>query len=401
VAFFGCVSGSAASVHTQRVDYAKAPVAGLNDFYAAQGFRMSASCAAGPDLGFEAETISVPEAVMGWNMQRPGAAEAEFNGDFGDPAEQDLLTSFGTLGDHNAGGQAIVAYAGSSNFHTVDWAAFEGGLQEPGKCQVAGVSHWTYPSEDTGPNGRLDYRAQQNTGTETVLRRAGLRLNGSCEGGTTEIVASSTKPNATIHVNSQSVGDVADYAEDDDFDPGDTLELDSEGITLDATTGQIVYATRSGRVLSIDFLADQDSFTPVIDCVFLGTTRSLGKRSKATVSYRSKTKNGRKVFFKRGGVKLSASCAQATGLDVFVGSRKARGFVSANQNASGPTALAGTAAGGGANTIVLNGESASGHTIVVLANGKILTVDWLADEQDALAGADDCALIGTSEFSKP
>jgi hypothetical protein len=393
------VPGASASVHTERVDYAKTPPSALNDFYAAQGFRMSGSCAAGPDLGFEAETIGVPDAVMGWNVQRPGAAEAEFNGDFGDPAEQDLLGSFGPLGDDNAGGQAIVLFDGSSSFHAVDWAAFEDGVQEPGKCQIAGISHWTYPSDDTGANGRLDYRAQQNTGTQTVLRRAGLRLNGSCDGGSTEITASSTKPNATIHVNSQSVGDVSDYAEDDDFDPGDTLELGSEGITLDATTGQIVYATRSGRVLSIDFLADQDSFTPVIDCVFVGTTRSLGKGSKARVSYHSKPKNGRRVFFKRGGVKLSASCTDGNGLDVFVGSRKARGFVSANQNEAGPTGLAGTAPGGGTSTIVAYGESASGHTTVVLANGRIVSLDWLAQEPGG-AGLE-CDFVGTSELSKP
>lgn len=171
--------------------------------------------------------------------------------------------------------------------------------------------------------------------TEKILDAGPLKLFASCfQGGVpggagdVQLSARSARDGAMIHVavqNDAGPGSIAGYGEDDFFNAGEADEFDLENEVyggLDATTdatGQIVYRTHGGRVVTVDFMSEDKQLPGSKECLVAGTAAAPKPSAERNVYYRGLSgASDLKRIFKGGGMKLKARCFAGPDLEVYL-----------------------------------------------------------------------------------
>lgn len=111
------------------------------------------------------------------------------------------------------------------------------------------------------------YAREENTGAQNVLSLDGLTLTADCSGGTPTLNATTSAP-ALIHTGGTYGFPVAYYVEDDNFGPGETVELlEEEG---DSVQGTFTYVQPNGTVVTGTYESEEGAFESGTDCVISG-----------------------------------------------------------------------------------------------------------------------------------
>jgi hypothetical protein len=254
----------------------------------------------------------------------------------------------------------------------------------------------------------------------TFFNHGGLKLRATCEPGADpqlSVTARSTVPHAMLHLNSQSdrdadSSDEVDFRENDDLGEAPFPILD--GLSDDGS-GQLLYATRRGATISIDWLAEEGDAHGGRVCAFLGTghvaTRREDTKTLPRVSFRANEGDARTIL-DAAGLRLEGECAAGPGLSVSATSTvddaaihatgqgaEARyyeddDFDDGNGDAQAAIELLseldvdGPAEGA---------DNASGQVVYSRPNGTHLRIDWMAEEEDAFGGTRSCVFAGTAK----
>ena len=258
------------------------------------------------------------------------------------------------------------------------------------------------------------YIAPENTAdTDPFFQRAGLRLTGACADGgdnpVPTITVTSGADNAMVHVNAQAPMALA-YAEDDDFDQGDSFSLfGSLGINAAFVGGQLVFSRPDGRHVTVTW-----GRTPALElgqpqrCALFGIARiaSRGRdpRTRKRIDFRA-GEGAKKRVLRAGGLALRARCTDAGRLGVVARTGVDHSVLGANVQAASfnDVAVDGNLReregvdlfgrlGGGR-------DDAVGQLVYANPRGSVVSVDWLAEEADAYGGRRACAFVGTARIT--
>lgn len=152
-------------------------------------------------------------------------------------------------------------------------------------------------SVDGASFAKIRFQAPNGSAAQTVYSASGLTVTAQCLSPTNlELTAKTSKNDSIIHVsnaNLTSSTNVANtdpnkdntvlYAEDDNFDTADTLNMLPDGglganVADDSTNGTLVYAAPDGTQISILFAAEEASsgLGTTNDCFVLGTATAFG-----------------------------------------------------------------------------------------------------------------------------
>lgn len=159
----------------------------------------------------------------------------------------------------------------------------------------------------------FSYRADEgDPGAEKVFSAGGLKLYASCgELITTDlsVTARSTSNNAVIHADAQRdvSGDEVRYDEDDDFDKGKAEAFSITGFANEDAVGRIVY-TRGSKVVSIDYVAEDDTVPGEGDCLFAGVAQVQTRGERKAILFRDKRNDPPERIFQGGGLRITAEC---------------------------------------------------------------------------------------------
>lgn len=378
----------------------------VETFFSEGGLRLRGSCATDVstvDFTLQAAT-TVDNVQVYFNGQQDGTSAA-YEADGFDTMDGVGITDFLNM-DENAVGQIV--YSRPDGRHvTVHWYALEDPLFDPDRCLFVGSAQVAKP----GPGGplsreRIDFRADAGTPRETILDARGLELNARCTDTSSLVVEARTATDhATIHTNSQHVTGVGTddpyYADDNDFRPGERLNLTNAILAHDSNGGQIVYATPGGAVVTADWGAEEGAYGEADrDCAFYGSARSLGPDAADRFDYRGAAGSPREKFYDRGGVRLRGRCGNPASLFVDLVIGAPLHFGNAIQLA--PDAIDASSFGAtklGASALAVNSvDRAAGHAVYVDANRDVHTFDWLGEELNAFGGGPDCAFLGSAEY---
>jgi hypothetical protein len=119
---------------------------------------------------------------------------------------------------------------------------------------------------------KMLYSANENTGTQTVLSLNGLTITANCDGGTLEVIATTSVNDSLIHSGGTILGDEAFYNEEDSFEIGDEHEITAE-LEADSNQGTFTYANPTGAVVTAVWASEEGS--PIgKDCFFGGHATS-------------------------------------------------------------------------------------------------------------------------------
>lgn len=106
---------------------------------------------------------------------------------------------------------------------------------------------------------RIFYRSTSTTAATTVLSLNGLTLTATCEGGEPVLIARTSVGDSLIHSVTVNNSDETDYAEFDDFDPGETFNVFSGESDSAQTT--FVYGNPSGATVTADLTIEEEDFS--------------------------------------------------------------------------------------------------------------------------------------------
>jgi hypothetical protein len=112
------------------------------------------------------------------------------------------------------------------------------------------------------------YATNETAGTTTLASLNGLTLSARCEGGTPELIATTSLADALIHAGGVFGFVEPFYEEDDEFNPGD--EIDLVFAEPDSVQGTLTYAQSGGTVVTGVFESEEDGFNSFTDCVISG-----------------------------------------------------------------------------------------------------------------------------------
>jgi hypothetical protein len=301
------------------------------------------------------------------------------------------------------------------------------------QCGFWGVATIAKPGgRNRGTRRRIDFRKDASRKRKTVLDAKGLKLKASCKGGNLGVLARTGADHAVLHANAQGLSE--HYAGDENLRTKERFRLIKRlGLTAgDAfDSGQLIYATRRGAVVSVDWIARSNGAygigtkggrmgtpgAPLFDCAFVGSARVLGKRAGARAWFarrrpqepaatrRGSTPIPLTPFFERSPFGLSGGCTEAEGtpriLRVSGSIGEAGAFIGAEQAAAGDGASGASAASGITSSALTFPDHAAGHTAFVAAGGAVLSVDWLAEERQAFGAGKRrkrCLFAGTTEY---
>jgi len=253
----------------------------------AAGLKLTASCS---DIaGLEAEVLAVAKRDHGTlhaNHQSPTGHGYVEDDDWsaGDPP-----LPVAAVGPGQASQLGQIVYVGGKSVVAVDllvgeqYNAFAGDHD----CLIAGTARVL----DSGPD-RIRARMDAGTGPKLVFDRGGLSVRAECTpDGQLEVMARSSTSAAALQLNSQS-------GQNEAADPTHAayqLESMPDEVTLtpgpefaDNAVGQLIYA-RPKVVVSIDWLAEEDvnSVGGTKDCAFAGIARVAGADSQRRVFNRT------------------------------------------------------------------------------------------------------------------
>ena len=122
------------------------------------------------------------------------------------------------------------------------------------------------------PGGGKTFSYQENAGAaaSTEVNENGLEVSASCAaGGQLNILLETTSDNALVHVGAIEGNDNTSYREDDNFDTGDIIDIDSASFDNDSDIGQIIYQSASGGVTTVQYIAEETG--GVKQCNFSGS----------------------------------------------------------------------------------------------------------------------------------
>lgn len=253
-----------------------------------------------------------------------------------------------------------------------------------------------------------------------VFSGGGLRLYAGCNniiGTELGVVARSTRNNAVIHVDAQRdvSSDEVRYGEDDDFDKGAAQQFSVTGVANEDAVGRIVYS-RGGKVVTIDYVAEDDSVPGQGDCLFAGIAQVQTRDDPKAIVFRDKRNDPPERVFQAGGLRLTAECQNFMASPVAI--LKAKSLTNggaiayssrADKNSDGTaeflygaedtldegdvvTLTANQATPG---TEFIDNRSASGQ-IVFGSPGAVVTIDYLAEP---LAAKDRCLVGATARIA--
>ena len=117
----------------------------------------------------------------------------------------------------------------------------------------------------------FSFRTSTDQTVNNLVNVGGLTIDVSCTGTTVTATAETSVDNSTIYTASFDTGNSADPVDNQDndsgFDSGDPRELLGEDDSLQV--GHTSYAAGTGGPV-VDVLWSADSFTPNVDCLFVG-----------------------------------------------------------------------------------------------------------------------------------
>jgi uncharacterized cupredoxin-like copper-binding protein len=138
---------------------------------------------------------------------------------------------------------------------------------------------------------KINYQAQTNTGATQIFSGGGMTLSASCTAaGDITLTAGSTVNNAIVHAANANITISSDqddsdanrdrsilYAEDDDFDNGQTLDVmpDPVGVSgagSDSNQSTLTFVNPNGSVVTIQFLTEEvtNGLGTANDCFVIG-----------------------------------------------------------------------------------------------------------------------------------
>lgn len=394
----------------ERVNYRAESPDGPRTFFDQGGLLLRGSCQGSEDLTVEARTKH-NNALISHNVQSGGAfADEDLDLDVGESHE--LLD--GNFLDSTSG-QIVYARPGGKVV-TIDWSG-ETEVNEivtPGgdrDCGFFGAARVV----DSGAADRINFRADAGEGPTTVLSRGGLTLTADCDGSEELTVeAASGVDDAMLHANQQDAETDHDAEYTDNLDEGDPIP---NFLLTDDGAGQLIYARPDGKVVTVDFAAqdDADLFGNTADCAFVGTARVRDPGDPKLLDYATSQALGVSPF-NTGGLELKAACPDAE-LITRIRSHADDSIIHANTQTPFEGALYGeddSAEDDGFDEHPLfgafdepyfetnNAEGASGQLIFAAPNGTYVTIDWLtAEDFEPFDGQEGCAWLGTAEVVSP
>lgn len=272
------------------------------------------------------------------------------------------------------------------------------------------------PVDALGATERVNYRAESPDGPRTFFDHGGLILRGSCQEmqGDLHVDVETKFNNAVISLNGQDGDGSAVYAERTDFDIGDDLVLfDEFADDGDSSTGQIVYARPGGKVVTVDWAGEEaeDFIHGNRDCGFFGAARVVESGSADRINFRAEGGGSPTPILSRAGMTLTARCDDGHQLFVDATSAVDDAMIHHNAQSDDPSDNSAFADhedefdGSDEVTIPVtdgDSDSSNGHFIYARPDGKVLTVDWTAHEDESMFGNDtDCAFVGTARVRDP
>jgi hypothetical protein len=394
---------------------------GARTFFEAGGLRLRAACGggqgAGDVLGFQARSrvddAAIHVAVQ--NQATPGNAVAYVEDDDFDSGAAGKLPIEVVPVDvtENSTGQ-IVYVRPSGTVVVIDFMTEEDGVPGPRECLAAGTAR-VLPA---GSPERILLVGAEGTGSQEVFAGGGLSVTAECGtliGPHLILRAQSSAPSAALHIASQSdlngdgTGD-AGYESFDDFQPGPggqlTFGLSGQGLSDEDSTGQILY-TDGTKVVTIDWYAEDDGTALGSDCVFAGLGRVV-KASSADRALFVKDVEAQETFLRRGGLRMSGDC-DASVPELSFAARTKRGVATVHFNSqmdlgngglddhaySEDDALHASPPESVAVSGHLNAEEDALGQLLYARGRSVVSLDWMADENDALGV--DCLFAGVAE----
>jgi len=274
---------------------------------------------------------------------------------------------------------------------------------------VAGALLTAGPATAATVKERVFYEGTPGTLDQVFFNQGGLRLIGGCASGPqTTIRIQTTVNNASVHVGAHGAGEA--YADDDNFDTGDSLDLPA-AISGDGDfeAGQIVYSRPDGTHVSIDWAAQEDPIPFDQKCLFAGIAQvsvpdGVERGSRRGLDFRADAGDPRKTVLDAAGLRLRASCSPADALKVVARARRSGGAIFANTHAFGPgVAYADDKRLDASERFKLFDElgvadSTVGQLAYISPRKTLVTVDW-SGEQGALGNTSDCLFGGTARVA--
>jgi hypothetical protein len=128
----------------------------------------------------------------------------------------------------------------------------------------------------------VSFRAPAGTPTRTILAVGGLIVNASCGAGNDlALTATTAANNAMIHVGTVAVAggggaDVAYYADDNDFDIGQSVTL--VPVRDNRVRGALTYTHPGGAIVDVGYLAEEqlNGLASANDCFVAGRATQSG-----------------------------------------------------------------------------------------------------------------------------
>lgn len=316
-----------------------------------------------------------------------------------------LSSTMFSLGTDDNAGQLVFGRPGGTTL-SIDWLAEYGeGYNGERDCIFQGTARRV----DSSSPDRANYRVNTDDGPTTFFNRGGLKLIGQCTGFTLDVTAKTSTDHAVIHANSQYINDGFDAASDNDFNTGETLNLeDAANGLMDNTVGQIVYAKPGGKTVTVEWAAEDDAEALDRDCVFNGVARVRESGDAKRVNFRVPQGGtaGATTFFSQGGLKLKGECtAGVPHLNVLVSTTSGNTTIHYNgqygsvakfdENDSFDSDPGDRFSLIGELVLFVEDEDASGQIVYSSFGGTNVTVHWA--ELGDPGGSYRCAFVGTAE----
>ena len=239
------------------------------------GLRMNVTCnmsGGGGQLGVLIGGTT-NDGVIRVNSQSAGnLSDDGTNNDTSSGLTQNMFSVF--LGDialnDSSVGQIVFSSADGTNV-SVDWMAEDNdadGIEALRKdCVFTGTTR-VLPNAD--PKS-LGLRFDGSLPITSFFSAGELELLANCDGDDQDIFADPGVDSSMIHYNGQT-GDAAAHGAQNDLNPDGPWGLEN-GVADDASSGQLVYSTPAGGVVSADYLAEDgaNSLFGTGDCNFFGT----------------------------------------------------------------------------------------------------------------------------------
>lgn len=120
---------------------------------------------------------------------------------------------------------------------------------------------------------RFEYDTAATATTTTLFSGGGLEIEASCAAATLDINARSLVDDSIIHVGTIDIANTANYDEDDDFDAGQTENLDADAVS-DSVQGTFTFRNgANGTVVTGTYLLEEGY--QATDCSAFGNVEIL------------------------------------------------------------------------------------------------------------------------------